>query len=127
MDDGKEYTQNFLYAVQGVSGGLMQEVLQSMTGDLMKQERFMQCMICQRKADCALSGKAEPKDNPKTGMCSRLLLPGETRSVGETRGRKKGTGNSKKAKRPKNINKKEPDPLQQWLKDMDKQKKKKKG
>ena len=124
MDGTEKDGDRIMYAIQQAGGSLMQEVLGSMAGDRLKQERFMQCLICDRKRSCAESGKVPP-DNRKTGMCSRLLLPGETRSVGETRGRRKGTKNSYRSKYPSDAKRKERDPMQQWLKDMDKSKGKK--
>ena len=123
MDDNKDTNQQLMYALQQIGGGLMSEVLATMDGDRLKQERFMQCIICDRKQDCALSGK-EPGINRKTGLCSRLLLPGETRSVGETRGRKKGSRPKNPQKYPKGK-RTETDPMQKWLKDMDREQKKK--
>lgn len=111
-----EYLQQMYYAFQQIGGGLMQQVLNTMDGDTMKQERFMQCMICDRKYDCAVSAKPEPPVNKKTGLCSRLLLPGETRSVGETRGRKKGSRPKKPQKYPKGRRNNE-DPIRKWLRD----------
>lgn len=105
-----------MYALNRVGGDLIAEVLTSMDGDTIKQQRFLQCMICDRKQSCALSDKPEPKDNKQTGLCSRLLLPGETRSFGETRGRKKGSHLDKPAKKPKKKKEqKYEDPIKQWL------------
>ena len=107
-------TNALMESLRQVGSGLMAEVLDTMSGDELKQQRFVQCMICQRKESCALSDKPEPKDNKKTGLCSRLLLPGETRSVGETRGRKKGSKPKKPQKYPKGVNTVE-DPIKKWL------------
>ena len=115
-NNNDEYLQQMYYAFQQIGGGLMQQVLNTMDGDTMKQERFMQCMICDRKYDCAVSTKPEPPVNKKTGLCSRLLLPGETRSVGETRGRKKGSRPKKPQKYPKGRRQNE-DPIRKWLRD----------
>ncbi len=114
MSDNQYDSGPLMEALKQVGSGLMAEVLNTMSGDELKQQRFMQCMICQRKQDCALSDKPEPKDNKKTGLCSRLLLPGETRSVGETRGRKKGSRPKKPQKYPKGVNQVE-DPIKKWL------------
>lgn len=114
MTDDKFDSGPLMESLRLVGGGLMAEVLDTMSGDQLKQQRFMQCMICDRKQDCALSGKPEPRDNKKTGLCSRLLLPGETRSVGETRGRKKGSKPKSPQKYPKGVNKSE-DPIRKWL------------
>lgn len=118
MSDDKFDSGALMESLRQVGSGLMAEVLNTMSGDQLKQQRFMQCMICDRKQDCALSDNPEPKDNKKTGLCSRLLLPGETRSVGETRGRKKGSKPKKPQKYTKGANKVE-DPIKKWLRSLE--------
>lgn len=89
---------NTMYAFSQIGEMMLKQVVGHIGESQADSSRFMQCLLCQRKAECA-EKETQPKDNPRTGMCSRLLLEGETRSFGETRGRKKG----KKIKKDENT------------------------